>query len=80
MTDRKKIVVWATVVLLLVLVGYPLSQGPAGWLITREWSSEWMINAYFCVYSPVLTTEAWLDTNAPKQVGRVISTYLEFWR
>jgi hypothetical protein len=38
MTDRKKpgVAFWATVGLVVVLVGYPLSFGPAYWLVDRR--------------------------------------------
>jgi hypothetical protein len=38
MTDRKKpgVAFWAAVVLVVVLVGYPLSFGPACWLADRQ--------------------------------------------
>jgi hypothetical protein len=38
MTDRKKpgVAFWATVVLAALLVGYPLSFGPACWLTSQE--------------------------------------------
>jgi hypothetical protein len=38
-SDRKKpgVAFWATVGLVVVLVGYPLSAGPAMWIADREW-------------------------------------------
>src|SRR5260370_147767 len=65
-TDRKKpgVAFWATVALAVVLVGYPLSQGPAGWLITREWSQEWMMSAYLGFYWPLLSVLVRLATSS----------------
>ena len=80
-SSRKKpgVAFWATVVLVVVLA-YPLSQGPAGWLITREWSQEWMFDAYLAFYRPLMTVQAWLDTNGPRWIVESISGYLAFWR
>ena len=80
--ERKRpgVAYWATVVVVVVaLLIYPLSQGPAGWLLMRnlnQTTMEW----YLCFYSPLLNVEAWLDTNAPKCVGAAISWYLGLWR
>jgi len=67
MTDRKKpgVAFWATVVVALVLVGYPLSYGPFAWF-------EWSINvpkpfqpireAAWRIYEPCY----WLYDHGPK--------------
>jgi len=55
MTDRKKpgVALWATVVLVVVLVGYPLSFGPACWLIENRSLSEPALNAFKTFYKPI---------------------------
>ena len=47
MTDRKKpgVAFWATVVLVMVLVGYPLSIGPAVWLAVKTEAPGWVFDA-----------------------------------
>jgi hypothetical protein len=55
MTDRKKpgVAFWATVVVVVALA-YPLSFGPACWIISRarQWNVLWA--AANLIYSPVL--------------------------
>ena len=52
MTDSKKHgwAFWATVGLVVVLVGYPLSFGPACWLVSWEILPDWGIGA---IYRPL---------------------------
>jgi hypothetical protein len=53
MADRKKpgVAFWATVALVAVLVGYPLSAGPACWLTGRKYFRASTVNSF---YRPVL--------------------------
>ena len=53
MTDRKKpgVAFWATVVLVVVLVGYPLSFGPACWITSRRGTTPEVI---YKIYRPVI--------------------------
>jgi hypothetical protein len=54
MTEQKKsgVAFWATVVLLVVLVAYPLSFGPACWVVSRtNAGTEWLP---FC-YRPIVS-------------------------
>jgi hypothetical protein len=55
MTDRKNpgVAFWATVVVVVVLVAYPLSFGPACWLVTRSDDRE-LMEAFHRAYRPVL--------------------------
>jgi hypothetical protein len=53
MTDRKKpgMAFWATIVVVVVLVAYPLSLGPAVWLTARGYFNESAVQSY---YLPIL--------------------------
>jgi hypothetical protein len=66
MTDRKKpgVALWATVMVVVALVGYPLSYGPARWLIQRlpTPTPEWATDAFSWFYCPLI--EASLDCKA----------------
>jgi hypothetical protein len=55
MTDRKKpgVAFWATVVIVAVLA-YPLSFGPACSLTDQEWCPLWLLGAYHFIYWPML--------------------------
>ena len=57
MTDRKhpSAALWITVALLAVLVGYPLSIGPAIWLTARDYFRESTVQSF---YMPVLWSAA----------------------
>src|ERR1700681_3130996 len=46
---------WITVALVVALVGYPLSFGPAVWLTTRGYVGEATVNSF---YWPVLWSAA----------------------
>ena len=73
MTDRKKpgLAFWATVVVVIALVAYPLSFGPACWMRTRfRDSAVWDATDVF--YSPILAL--WSQTY-PDWCGRGISWY-----
>jgi hypothetical protein len=53
MTDRKKpgVAFWATVLMVAVLVGYPLSFGPACWIATRTHTDD--AKLFAVVYGPM---------------------------
>jgi hypothetical protein len=70
-SDRKKpgVAFWATVVVVVALVVYPLSFGPACWGLDRRIGDPCAIAA---VYRPVL----WLwVVSGPQWVGESISWY-----
>ena len=75
MTSRKKpgVAFWATVVVVVVLVAYPLSFGPAMWFTVRSGDSV----RYACgvVYAPMF----WLDEHAPVPVQATIRWYSDLW-
>ena len=53
MTDRKKpgVAFWASVVMVAVLAGYPLSFGPACWISSRSGTGVSVVNS---AYQPML--------------------------
>lgn len=55
---RPSAALWLTVALVVVLVAYPLSFGPAVWLTARGYFSESKVNSF---YWPVL----WSASQAP---------------
>ena len=66
MTDRKKpgVAFWATVALVVMLIGYPLSVGPAFWITNRTLlrdSLSWR-NACVKLYAPVFMIADTSDT------------------
>ena len=74
MTDRKKpgVAFWATVALVAVLVAYPLSFGPACWLV--DWgflNSKFMSITYRPIFMIVL--------RAPSPVARGINRYMRLF-
>jgi hypothetical protein len=69
-TSRKKpgIAFWATVVVVAVLVGYPLSFGPACWIATRTGAGY---TAVCIIYWPL----ARLCQNSPRFVWTMTRAY-----
>ena len=77
MTDRKKpgVAFWATVWVFVVLL-YPLSFGPALWVIDHEdLPAAWAVDAIEIFYSPIF----WLEENSPKPIVNAIDWYIEVW-
>ena len=78
MTSRKKpgVAFWATVALVVVLVGYPLSIGPAAYMAYRGWLAEgWRFRAYQSIYAPLI----WLFEHGPAPIHDTIEWYVSFW-
>jgi hypothetical protein len=75
LTDREKpgVAFWATVVMVAALVGYPLSIGPAQWLI---WNANFpgLGEAAHVAYRPIAF--AW---GSSATAARVIDWYLRLW-
>ena len=69
--DRKhlSVAVWATAALIAVLAGYPLSFGPACWLVSRKNDP-----ALPAVYLPI----GWALFHFPQPVERAIRSYGRF--
>ena len=90
MTDRKKpgVAFWATVGLVVLFLGYPLSFGPAcWWFSTAEMPVAEEKEEYPSLGVMILTSTefryaptfywpmGWLEANGPKPVGRCIRWY-----
>jgi hypothetical protein len=77
MTDRKKpgVAFWATMVVVVVLVAYPLSFGPACWISSRVQPSGRVVSV---IYSPVIWTwhrsSPWAHSAIAQYVGMGIAT------
>jgi hypothetical protein len=70
MTDRKKpdVAFWATVGLVVVLVGYPLSFGPACWISSYYGQYRGFVEA---IYQPILQTQF----GRPYAISRPVGMY-----
>ena len=80
MTDRRKPAAgfWITValvVLLVTLVAYPLSTGPAEWMRDHGWLSQGTIDALNWFYSPL----PWTYQHSPDFIQRAIRWYGSLW-
>jgi hypothetical protein len=77
MTDRKKpgVAFWATVGLVVALVGYPLSIGPAVWLYDRDLLSPQTTQVLEVFYWPM----TWLTMESGWEIGHVVQWYAELW-
>jgi hypothetical protein len=81
MTSRKKpgVAFWATVALVLVLVGYPLSLGPAVWLQTRGMMPKFISDFLMWFYTPLEFVE-FADTSETRgPFGRALWWYVQLW-
>jgi hypothetical protein len=76
MTDRKKpgVAFWATVALVVVLVGYPLSQGPAVWLQESGYWPE-SLNWADHGYDPL----RWIMHRSPDSVCGTWNSYVTWF-
>jgi hypothetical protein len=74
--DRKKpgVAFWATVVAVVVLIGYPLSIGPACWWFPGPTPPYGDTTSHFAhrMYWPA----GWLAVHAPRSVGDAIFFYV----
>jgi hypothetical protein len=79
MTDRKKPgeAFWATVILIGVLLGYPLSFGPAEYVAWRFGDPEWLTGIKDRVYLPLFQVWSWDESgySHPDWYG----SYLQWW-
>ena len=71
MTDRKKPgwAFWATVVVVVALVAYPLSFGPACWISSRTGRGARVVSA---AYQPIF--RIWW-THSTRGLGRAVAWY-----
>ena len=77
MTERKKpgVAFWVTVVLIVALVGYPLSAGPVLWSIDKIGQPDWAFGLFRFVYGPL----DWIAFHAPAWVQEPIEAYIDWW-
>ena len=69
---------WVTVTVIVALVAYPLSIGPATWLEAhgiREQIPKVIDDAVFHFYAPL----RWVLENSPEPVERAIRWCVSFW-
>ena len=76
MTDRKKpgVAFWTTMVLVAVVL-YPLSVGPAEWLRHHHCIPEQMYEPIICFYAPL----AWAYANSPQPLRDALDWYDHLW-
>jgi hypothetical protein len=72
--DRKKpgVAFWATVALVVVLVGYPLSFGPACWINGRTHARD---DLFLAAYRPFVRAYSY----SPSVVQAPAKWYVELW-
>jgi hypothetical protein len=69
------VVFWATVVLVVVLVAYPLSFGPARWLYLHDLMPAWLADPLHILYQPLFLSVEIL----PDSVREPYLWYLRLW-
>jgi len=79
--DQKKkpgVAFWATVVVVVALVAYPLSFGPAYAFFAhtqRHDSPRWRSQVFWSIYEPI----RWLRNNSPAPIRRSIDCSSDPW-
>lgn len=78
MTDRMQTgaAFWATVVVVAVLVGYPLSYGPVQSLMLNHYLPERLIGPVITFYTPLIIS----IINAPESMKPAINWYFSLWK
>ena len=66
---------WATVVVVVVLVAYPLSLGPVTWLDNHEKLPNGAWTAAYWIYRPLDVAAC----KAPKPIRNVLFWYVSLW-
>jgi hypothetical protein len=76
-SDRKKpgVAFWATVALVAVLVGYPLSAGPAIWIAMRTSDEVLLSHPVNRLYAPVW----WFCDHGPRPIRDLACWSLNLW-
>jgi len=62
---------WATVAMVVVLVAYPLSYGPACWLVGHRLLPNWTMRPLEVFYRPI----GWLYKYGPTPVRNAVVWY-----
>jgi hypothetical protein len=76
--DQKKkpgVAFWATVVVVVVLVAYPLSFGPACWIASQQWAPDGTNEVIDWFYSPA----SFVLHYAPKNFEDALFWYASLW-
>jgi hypothetical protein len=71
-------VFWATVVVVVALVGYPLSAGPVSWLAAHEAIPNWSNATLLRLYAPL----SWVTQDFPQSsawYARLWFWYIDLW-
>jgi hypothetical protein len=76
-SDRKKpgVAFWATVVVVAVLIGYPLSAGPIAYLETRDLLPSQVTKVIELFYWPL----NWIFDHSPESVREAMWSYSKLW-
>jgi hypothetical protein len=76
-SDRKKpgVTFWATVLVAVVLVGYPLSIAPMLWLCRKLGYPDWMGDPLAAAWIPL----QWAMLKGPKWFAVAMLKYFEWW-
>jgi hypothetical protein len=77
MTDRKKpgVAFWVSVMVVVALVAYLLSMGPACWLRAKVDIPDWAVDGIDYAYSPIF----WAIWNGPEWFRHIALPYLNWW-
>jgi hypothetical protein len=77
MTNRKKpgVAFWATVVVVVVLVAYPLSFGPARAMYVHRLMPEWTYRPMRFFHLPIL----WALPRMPDEMREPYMAYIDNW-
>ena len=75
-TNRKKpgVAFWATVVVVVVLL-YVTSFGPARWILPHTDLPEWTCETICALYRPVI----WIEKHGPAPIRNAVSWYAMLW-
>ncbi len=78
MSDDQKqpgVAFWATLAVVVVLVLYPLSAGPAAWLVTVAGEPVWLEDVFELSYLPVNLAVSMM----PAPINDACNGYLSWW-
>jgi hypothetical protein len=77
-SDRKKpgLALWATVVVVVVLVGYPVNSGPAAALFCILGEPKWLEQVLIVVYTPL----GWAEHHGPPWMTVLFSNWCLWWQ
>lgn len=64
-----------SLIVLSLLVAYPLSIGPVGWLIIRAGSPPFTRPTFEFIYGPLI----WLQDHGPAPISSLLTWYFGLW-